>query len=208
MAAGSFVSAICGGWISDIVGRKGALWVACFFWMVGAFVQCSSQNVAQLICGRIIAGFGSKCAIISRQGNWSRSSRKAGNGRACLTLSPVGITSSQVCVYLAELAPGRIRGRIVGIQQWAIDWGILIMYLISYGCSRRFQGPAAWRIAWGVQAVPGAILATALLFFPESPRWLAYKGRWDEVIYTLAHLHANGDESSPIVAAELDEGEQ
>lgn len=117
----------------------------------------------------------------------------------------VGITSSQVCVYLAELAPAPIRGRVVGIQQWAIDWGILIMYLISYGCSTSIAGPTAFRIAWGIQAIPGIILGVSLFFFPESPRWLASKDRWDECIYNLAHLHGGGDRESPVVLAELDE---
>lgn len=104
------------------------------------------------------------------------------------------------------MAPSNIRGRIVGIQQWAIEWGILVMYLISYGCSVGVQGPSAFRIAWGIQGVPGLILFCALFFFPESPRWLASKGRWDDCLYTLANLHANGDETDPVVLTELDEG--
>lgn len=119
----------------------------------------------------------------------------------------VGITSSQVCVFLAELAPSRIRGGIVGIQQWAIEWGIFIMYLISYGCSVTVKGPAAFRIAWGVQGILGVILGGALFFFPESPRWLASKERWEECLYVLANLHAKGDENDPIVLAELEEGQ-
>lgn len=117
----------------------------------------------------------------------------------------VGITSSQVCVYLAELAPARIRGRIVGIQQWAIEWGILIMYLISYGCSRGLHGPAAFRVSWGIQAVPAVILLGSLFFFPESPRWLAGKERWEESLETLAILHGKGDRNHPVVQLEFEE---
>jgi len=118
----------------------------------------------------------------------------------------VGITSSQVCVFLAELSPSRIRGRIVGIQQLSIELGILIMYLISYGCAVRVSGPASFRIAWGVQGIPGLVLFAAMFFFPESPRWLASKDRWEECLDTLAHLHAKGDRNSPVVTAELEEG--
>lgn len=79
------------------------------------------------------------------------------------------------------------------------------MYLISYGCSVSISGPTAFRVAWGIQAVPGIVLGVSLFFFPESPRWLASKDRWEECIDTLAHLHAGGDRESPVVLAELDE---
>jgi hypothetical protein len=93
----------------------------------------------------------------------------------------------------------------VGIQQWAIEWGILIMYLIAYGCVVGVSGPAAFRICWGVQAVPGLILFIALFFFPESPRWLASRERWEEALETLALLHANGDRHDPVVQVEFEE---
>lgn len=79
------------------------------------------------------------------------------------------------------------------------------MYLISYGCSVNISGPAAFRVAWGVQAVPGFILSAALFFFPESPRWLANHDRWEEAHEILASLHANGDKNDPVVIAELEE---
>ncbi|KAL1870004.1 hypothetical protein VTK73DRAFT_2847 [Phialemonium thermophilum] len=175
MSAGSFVGALLAGVLSDRLGRRGALAVASVVWIIGAVLQCSAQNVAHLVVGRIVSGLS------------------------------IGVTSSQVLVYLAELSPSRIRGRIVGIQQWSIEWGILIMYLISYGCSVRVQGPSAFRIAWGVQAVPGLVLLTALLFFPESPRWLGAHDRWDEALEILANLHAKGDRTDPVVVAELEE---
>lgn len=79
------------------------------------------------------------------------------------------------------------------------------MYLISYGCITSIQSPAAFRIAWGVQAVPGFILFTSLFFFPESPRWLASQDHWEDAHYVLANLHAGGDMNDPVVVAELAE---
>ncbi|KAJ5889002.1 High-affinity glucose transporter [Penicillium taxi] len=175
MSAGSFAGSLAAGWLSDLLGRRKALMIASWVWIVGAMVQCSAQNVTHLVAGRVVSGLA------------------------------VGVTSSQTCVYLSELAPGRIRGRIVGMQQWSIEWGILIMYLIAYGCSQGVSGPAAFRICWGIQAVPGLILFIALLFFPESPRWLAQKERWEETVETLAMIHANGNRNDPVVQAEFEE---
>ena len=66
--------------------------------IVGSTIICASQNVGMLVAGRVI------------------------NGLA------VGIESAQVPVYISELSPPSLRGRLVGSQQWAITWGILIMY--------------------------------------------------------------------------------
>ncbi|THX91470.1 general substrate transporter [Aureobasidium pullulans] len=173
MSGGSFLGALAAGFICDAIGRRYSLMVASVIWIIGSAIQCSSQNVAQLIIGRLISGLA------------------------------VGITSSQVCVYLSELAPASIRGRIVGIQQWAIEWGILIMFLVAYGCAKGVSGPSAFRIAWGVQGIPAFILLGSLFFFPESPRWLGSKGRWQEVENTLALLHAKGNLDDPGVQAEL-----
>jgi hypothetical protein len=79
------------------------------------------------------------------------------------------------------------------------------MYLISYGCVTTIDGPDAFRIAWAMQIVPGAVLLAALFFFPESPRWLAQHERWDESLQTLANLHAKGDINSSVVQMEFEE---
>ncbi|KAJ6127620.1 High-affinity glucose transporter [Penicillium sp. IBT 18751x] len=175
MSAGSFAGSIAAGWLSDYLGRRGSLMIASLVWIVGAMVQCSAQSVTHLVAGRVVSGLA------------------------------VGVTSSQTCVYLSELAPARIRGRVVGIQQWAIEWGILIMYLIAYGCVVGVSGTAAFRICWGIQAVPGLILFIALFFFPESPRWLATKERWEEALDVLADIHGKGNRNDPMVQVEFEE---
>ncbi len=117
-----------------------------------------------------------------------------------------------VPVYIAEVSPKQIRGRMISLQQWAITWGILIQYFIQYGASNVDGGPqnetqstAAFRIPWGIQIVPGVIYFVGLFFYPKSPRWLASKDRWDECMHVLARLHGNGDINHPKVLAEYKE---
>lgn len=123
----------------------------------------------------------------------------------------VGIESSQVPVYVSELSQPSLRGRVVAAQQWAITWGILIMFYISYGCS--FIGgspststdPAAFRVPWALQMIPAICLFIGMLFLPESPRWLAKHGRWDECREVLTLVHGKGNPNSPFAAHELAE---
>jgi MFS family permease len=114
----------------------------------------------------------------------------------------VGICSAQIPVYVSELAPPSKRGRLVGCQQWAITWGILIMFYISFGCSY-IQSTASFRIPWGLQAVPGVILYFALYLLPESPRWLAQHDRWEDARAVTTLVLGRGDPSRPIVEQEM-----
>lgn len=149
--------------------------------VIGSAIVCASQNVGMLAAGRVINGLS------------------------------VGIESAQVPVYISEIAPPSKRGRLVGSQQWAITWGILIMYYISFGCSyiggrtADTYSTAVFRIPWGIQMVPAVLLFLGMMFLPESPRWLARKDRWEEAQSVLALVHGKGDPNSPFVIAEMNE---
>lgn len=65
MSAGSFVAAIAAGFLSDIMGRRRVLMLASVIWIIGAVIQCSSQNVAHLIAGRVISGLAGNVADYS-----------------------------------------------------------------------------------------------------------------------------------------------
>ncbi|KAK9479320.1 general substrate transporter [Lipomyces japonicus] len=172
MAGGSFFGALASGYISDRIGRKISVQVGAVVWIVGAIVQCTVLNMTQLIVGRFAAGIA------------------------------IGICSSQVPVYIAEISPKRIRGRLVGLFQWAVTWGIMIMFFVSYACSF-IQSPASFRLAWGLQIVPGLVLFVVLFMFQESPRWLAVHDRWDEAVTIITHVQGGGDKGNPAVLAEL-----
>ena len=96
----------------------------------------------------------------------------------------VGVASSVVPSYLAELAPTRIRGRISSLNQMMIAVGIFVSYLTSYALS----GSGAWRIMLGLALVPAALLFLGMWFQPETPRWLATHGRSDEARRVLLLL--------------------
>lgn len=121
----------------------------------------------------------------------------------------VGIESAQVPVYIAEISPPSKRGRFIGMQQWAITWGILIMYYISYGTSfigeQEYFGwkASSFRIPWGLQMIPAVFLFFMMIILPESPRWLARKDRWEDCRSVLALVHGKGDPDHPFVAMEL-----
>jgi MFS family permease len=106
MPGGSFVGALLSGFLSDILGRKRAIQVGAVIWCIGSILVCASQDIAMLVVGRFVNGLS------------------------------VGICSAQVPVYISELAPPSKRGRVVGTQQWAITWGILIMYVHFYEICR------------------------------------------------------------------------
>ena len=122
----------------------------------------------------------------------------------------VGIESAQVPVYIAEISPPSKRGRFIGMQQWAITWGILIMYYISYGTSKIGDNSsstgwkaASWRIPWGLQMLPAVFLFFMMMLLPESPRWYARKDRWEDCRAVLTLVHGKGDPDHPFVAYEL-----
>ena len=185
MPAGSIFGTVLASLIGDRFSRKIAIQSSCLFWVIGSIIQALSNGIPMLVIGRIIAGLG------------------------------VGMASTIVPIYQAEIAPKEIRGRVITLQQWAITWGILIAYFIQYGASfvdggadNPNQGSLAFRIPWAIQVLPALILFFGLIFFPYSPRWLAAKDRWEEAIQVLADLHAGGDVKHPKVLAQYREIEE
>ena len=77
-------------------------------------------------------------------------------------------------------------------------------FYISYGCSF-IKGTAAFRVPWGLQAIPGALLFIGMMFLPESPRWLVSRDRSEEAFDILVEYHGEGDRDSALVAAEFAE---
>lgn len=91
-------------------------------------------------------------------------------------------------LYIAEIAPARLRGRLVAIQQFNIVLGCLLAFLSNYVISQMGLGTDDWRWMLGVVAIPAAVFFVLLFFVPHSPRWLIAKGRVDEARHVLTRL--------------------
>lgn len=142
------VGAVVTGPLTDRFGRKKLLITAGALFTVSAVLSGIPQNYWQLIVARSIGGFG------------------------------VGIASVLSPVYIAELAPARIRGALVAVNQLAIVVGILLTYTTNWLLVD--IGEDAWRWMFEVEALPALLFTVALFFIPESPRWLANRDKEDD----------------------------
>jgi MFS transporter, SP family, arabinose:H+ symporter len=106
----------------------------------------------------------------------------------------LGIGGSSVLgpMYIAEIAPAKWRGRLVGFFQFNVVFGILLAYFSNYAVGTMGFGDAEWRWKLGVSAVPAVLFFLMLLGIPESPRWLVKKGRTEEAREVL---RLNGEEN-------------
>jgi sugar porter (SP) family MFS transporter len=105
-------------------------------------------------------------------------------------LGGLGIGGSSVLgpVYIAELAPARIRGRLVGMFQINIVIGILLAYLSNFVIARQGLGAVEWRWQFGVAALPAVLFLVMLFGIPQSPRWLVTQKRVEEARQVLQKM--------------------
>ncbi len=161
-----FISPSIGGWLADRVGRKRTLIAAAATFALSAIGTAYPTNITEFNAFRILGGFGV--------------------GAACI-VSPM---------YIAEIAPAYIRGRLVFITQVSNVVGALISYVVTYTLS--FSGN--WRWMFGSTAIPAIVFLIGLAFVPESPRWLALKGRIDEALKGLRRISSEEDAQAELRA--------
>src|SRR5579872_218931 len=94
----------------------------------------------------------------------------------------LGIGGSSVLgpMYIAEIAPAKLRGRLVGLFQFNVVFGILLAYFSNYIIVRQRLGENEWRWEFGVATIPALLFFVLLFAIPRSPRWLVKQGRVEE----------------------------
>ncbi len=120
----------------------------------------------------------------------------------------IGAASVMAPMYIAEIAPGRLRGRLVAVAQFNIVFGILVAFFSNYLLVG--TGANNWRWMFGVMAIPAAIFFLLLFIVPESPRWLVKKNLVDKARDVLQKVGAAnvGSELSDIVNSLKEEAGQ
>ena len=166
---GSIFGAVFGGKISDLIGRKKSLFFASLLFGISAIFTALAGSMEVFNVFRFVGGLG------------------------------VGLASIVSPMYIAEVSPSSIRGRLVTLNQFAICIGLLSAIMVSYFLS--FS--QSWRWMFASEGVPILFFAVGLFFIPESPRWLVKKGRKKDALIVLQKI--NGDEVAKTEIAEIED---
>ncbi len=152
--AGAALGAACAGYFADRFGRKPVLIVNAVIFGVFAVATGLANSLGPFLAARFLVGVA------------------------------VGIASMITPLYIAEVAPARVRGAFVTLNQLAIVTGIVVAYYVDY----LFSASGNWRGMFISAVAPSMVLLIALIFLPESPRWLAAKGRFEDAFGILARV--------------------
>ena len=172
---GCIVGGLIGGWVSTRFGRKRGLVMAAVLFLVSALGAAApefpfapighggSGYMANFVLYRILGGIG------------------------------VGLASMLSPMYIAEIAPPKIRGNLVAWNQFAIIFGMLVIYFVNFGISKTGSGDAwlntiGWRYMFLSGTIPAGLFLMLLFFVPETPRYLMLKGNEPGARAVLAKL--------------------
>jgi SP family xylose:H+ symportor-like MFS transporter len=119
----------------------------------------------------------------------------------------VGLASAVCPMYIGEIAPADIRGRLVSINQFAIIFGMLVVYFINYGIAHgksiEYINETGWRLMFLSEAVPAGLFGLLLFLVPETPRYLALTNRDDKALSILTRI--NGLKQAKIIMKDIKE---
>ena len=160
---GCIIGGLIGGWVSTNIGRKRGLIIAAVLFLISALGASAPEfpfaaighggpgYMTNFVFYRILGGIG------------------------------VGLASMLSPMYIVEIAPPKVRGNLVAWNQFAIIFGMLVIYFVNYGISRSGSGDAwlnsiGWRYMFLSGSIPAGLFLLLLLLVPETPRYLMLKG--------------------------------
>jgi SP family sugar:H+ symporter-like MFS transporter len=169
---GCAAGAFLAGALADLMGRRPTMLLNAALFLVSAFIAGAASSAGVFIAGRLLGGLA------------------------------IGAASVLAPMYIAEVAPARLRGRLASLQQLAIVLGLFLAFLSNYLIARAagdasapfWLGAPAWRWMFWMEAVPAAVFLAGVLLIPESPRFLVASGRLDGARRTFARLGGDADE--------------
>jgi SP family xylose:H+ symportor-like MFS transporter len=172
---GCIFGGLIGGWVSTHIGRKRGLVIAAVLFLISA-VGAAAPEFPFAPIGHGGYGFMTNFVIYRILG---------GIG--------VGLASMLSPMYIAEIAPPKIRGNLVAWNQFAIIFGMLVIYFVNFGISKTGSGDAwlnsiGWRYMFLSGTIPAALFLLLLFFVPETPRYLMMKGDEDGARAVLSRL--------------------
>lgn len=160
--AGAFFGSLAAYATSYFLGRRMSLLLFTLVFILGAGMMLGAngdRGTGLIIGGRVLAGFG------------------------------VGGCSNMTPIYISELSPPAVRGRLVGIYELGWQIGGLVGFWINYGVNTTLAPTQSqWLIPFAVQLIPAGMLLIGAFFIPESPRWLLSKGRRDQAMKNLCWI--------------------
>lgn len=168
---GCLVGAAVSGILSNKLGRKKSLIISAFIFLISSLATGAAGGLTTFVIYRIIGGIG------------------------------IGMASSLSPIYISEISPAHIRGRMVSINQLTIVIGILAAQIINwliaepvaYGATdidilQSWNGQWGWRWMFWATTIPSMVFFICMFFIPESPRWLTQKGMNNKAIRILKRI--------------------
>jgi SP family xylose:H+ symportor-like MFS transporter len=180
---GCVIGGSMGGYISQTIGRKRGLIIAALLFTISAVGSAipdtlnfiGGETITSFIFYRVVGGIG------------------------------VGLASMLSPMYIAEIAPAKIRGNLVSWNQFAIIFGMLVVYFVNYyiakGQSDLWIATTGWRWMFASETIPATLFLIFLFFVPETPRYLVMSDKETEALSVLNKL--NGTSKAKTVLEEI-----